>query len=150
MDEARDVAQQVFIKLYEKRETIQIKSSLKSYLFQAVRNTALNLVKHHQTHTKHTENVKYLQPKTVDDIDHQMRYSELESQIHRLIAQLPEKCREIFKMNRFEHKKNKEIAEELGISIRTVETQISKALKFLRANLSPDLLTAFLLFLTFF
>lgn len=133
MDKARDVAQDVFVTLYASKETLQINTSLKSYLFKCVYNACLNNLKQQTVYAHHHE---YLKKTTafIDDHDALLK-AELEERIRIAVESLPGQCQRIFKMNRYEGKKNSEIATELGISIRTVETQISKALNMLRANL---------------
>jgi RNA polymerase sigma-70 factor, ECF subfamily len=142
MDKARDIVQETFVKFYTDRETLQINTSLKSYLFKCVYNACLNSVKQHKTHSLHHEYLKQHIPFS-DDHDMVVK-AELEDMIRVTVEHLPEQCRRIFKMNRYEGKKNSEIAEELGISIRTVETQISKALTVLRTTLA-DFLAFFLI-----
>jgi RNA polymerase sigma-70 factor, ECF subfamily len=133
MDKARDVVQDVFVTLYASKETLQINTSLKSYLFKCVYNACLNNLKQQTVYAHHHE---YLKKTTafIDEHDALLK-SELEERIRVAVESLPDQCQRIFKMNRYEGRKNSEIAAELGISIRTVETQISKALNILRANL---------------
>ena len=76
------------------------------------------------------------QQESEHEIFHKMEETELELKIHQIVSGLPFQCQKIFQMSRIDHKRNKEIAEELNISIRTVETQISKALKKIRSHLS--------------
>jgi RNA polymerase sigma-70 factor, ECF subfamily len=145
MDIARDIVQETFVKVYTDRETIHINTSLKSYLFKCVYYACLNSVKQQKVHSLHHE---YLKQHIPFSDDHDMIVeAELEDMIRVAVEHLPEQCRRIFKMNRYEGKKNSEIAEELGISIRTVETQISKALTVLRTALS-DFLAFFLIAIT--
>lgn len=141
---AKDIAQQVFVKIYEKKDTLQIKISFKAYLLRAVRNTALTYLKKEQTHHRHSEAAFALKATVTEDSD-PVAYEQLVNKLKELIQNLPPRCQLIFKMNRLEGKKNKEIAEELGLSIRTVEAQISAALKQLRAKLPKELLI-FLIF----
>ena len=145
MDRARDITQDVFVSIYENRSTIIIKSSVKAYLYRSVHNACLNELKKTKAYSE-----KYLllasQVSHIDDQDTAI-YSELESQVLAEIQKLPEQCRNIFEMNRFQGRKNRDIAVELGISVRTVETQISKALKILRKNLN-HLMPAILLLST--
>ena len=131
LDTARDIAQQVFVNIYEKRDRLNISSSVKSYLFQAARNTALNYLEQKKNQQKHKDILQETQAHSTEH-ESDIENSELSKRLYEMIEELPPKCRQIFKMNRFEGKKNKEIAEELDISIRTVETQISKALRALR------------------
>ncbi len=149
LDSAREIAQQVFVKLYEKKDQLTIKTSIKSYIFQATRNTALNYIKQQKTRQfAATHAMSRYETETNEDT---LLTKELEEQILSIIDRLPNKCKQIFTMNRFEGKKNKEIAQELDISIRTVETQISKALKTLRNELPKYLkiilLSVYILFI---
>ncbi len=136
-DGAREVVQDLFVRLYEGREELPALGSLKSYLYAAVRNACLNQLKQAQTRHQHHQRLLYQAP-TGEDTDALVQL-ELEEKIWRAVQDLPEQCRKIFRMNRFEDKKNRQIAEELGISVRTVETQISKALRLLRGALSDFL-----------
>ncbi|MEJ7644779.1 MAG: RNA polymerase sigma-70 factor [Chryseolinea sp.] len=139
MDKARDIVQEILVKLYTDRETLQINISLKSYLFKCVYNASLNSIKQQKVRSLHHEYLKRYSPVS-DDHDLVVK-AELEEMVRGTIEQLPPQCRRIFKMNRYQGKKNSEIAEELGISIRTVETQISKALAVLRVTLADFLPT---------
>lgn len=140
IDEAKDIVHNVFINLWNKRDEVDMKTSLKSYLFQGVYNRSLNFIRDHKklvqfdTPQNEAELNKYVESK-----DH-LESSEAESRINRALDDLPEKCREIFLMNRFDGLKYREIAEKLNISIKTVETQMSRALKTLRERLS-DMIT---------
>jgi RNA polymerase sigma-70 factor, ECF subfamily len=142
MDKARDIVQEVFVTLYAGRSTLQISTSLRSYLFKSVYNACLNSIKQHKVHAHHHEYLKQQLP--FSDSQDMIVKAELEEKIRISIEQLPEQCRKIFRMNRYEGKKNSEIATELGISVRTVETQISKALAVLRSHLA-DFLPFFLI-----
>lgn len=134
-DIAREIVQEVFVKIYENRKKILINVSIKSYLYQSVKNACLNYLKKEKVHNEHHQQILY------QNKDQEVLYqdfietSELEVKIFDAINELPERCREVFTLNRIEGKRNKEIAQELKISIRTVETQISNALKHLRTKL---------------
>jgi RNA polymerase sigma-70 factor, ECF subfamily len=142
MDKARDIVQENFVMLYTARTTLQITTSLKSYLFKCVYNACLNSIKQQNVYSLHHEHLKQQLPFSED---HDMIVTaELEEMIRATVERLPDQCKKIFKMNRYEGKKNSEIAADLGISIRTVETQISKALTVLRTNLA-DFLAMFLI-----
>lgn len=136
VDEAKDIVHNVFINLWNKREEIDMETSLKSYLFQGVYNRSLNFIRDHK------KLVQFDTPQSVAELnqyveskDH-LESNEAESRINNALDDLPEKCREIFLMNRFDGLKYREIAEKLNISIKTVETQMSRALKTLRERLS--------------
>lgn len=147
LDLSRELVQDVFVKLYDKKEALSIHTSAKSHLYQSVKNACLNSIKQKQTHALHHENIKYLNGDFSYETDELYGQSELEYELHKAIEELPEKCRDIFKMNRMEGLSNQEIADYLNISKRTVETQISKALKTLRNQLAPSLLKTILLLL---
>ena len=129
---ARDVVQQVFIRLWERRDTLDLGASLKSYLFTSVHNRSLNVIR---DRGKFSEG-QFPEPEEHLDPGRQLEVVELEGRIREVVAGLPVKCREIFEMNRFEGKKYGEIARELGISVKTVENQVSRALKILREKLA--------------
>jgi RNA polymerase sigma-70 factor (ECF subfamily) len=131
-DSCKEVVHKVFVNIWENRDTFDFEKSPKSYLFTSVYNRSMNhirdLRKNESTDNEAVLNIEQL------NSDH-LQEAELEDKIWTVINSLPEKCREVFILNRFEEKKYAEIAEILGISIKTVETHISKALKVLRQNL---------------
>lgn len=131
IDASKDIVQNFFISFFQKSAEIKINTSLKSYLYKSVYNRCLNQLKSEKIKQNHHKEIL----KTADvysDNSFEIEQTEEEKRIYDAIETLPEQCKRIFKLNRFENKKNKEIAEELNLSIRTVETQISKALKTLR------------------
>lgn len=134
-DDAREVVHQVFIKLWEKRSEVDISTSLKSYLFTAVNNRSLNVIRDRRKFS--SEEV----PERAGewDVSAEIESMELEEKIRGVIDSLPEKCRMIFEMNRFDGLKYAEIATQLDISVKTVENQMSKALKILRDQLAKYL-----------
>jgi len=136
MDMARDLVQGVIVHFYEKREEIQIHTSLKAHLYQSVRNRCLNYLKREQTIRNHHSSL-FNENKESEGVFHDiMEETELENRIFQIIKSLPSQCQKIFEMSRFQGKTNQEIADELDISKRTVETQISNALKKMRQKLS--------------
>lgn len=138
---AEDLVQDVFVKLYEQKDRLQFHSSLKAFLYQSVRNKCIDLIRSTKTREKHHVEIKAGTDVEGLNSEELMLQSELEEKIYHSIKQLPDQCQLIFSMNRFEGKKNQEIADELNISKRTVETQISKALKILREDIYPYLKT---------
>ena len=134
-DDAKEVVHQVFIKLWERRSEIDLSTSLKSYLFTAVNNRSLNMIRDRRKFS--SEEV----PERVGewDVSAQLESMELEKQIREVIDSLPERCRVIFELNRYDGLKYAEIATQLDISVKTVENQISKALKILREQLAKYL-----------
>ena len=137
LESARDIVQEFYLHLFDSRHSISIQTSLKSYLYSGVRNRCLNHVKHEQVKEKH-RNMSRSEAGVYDpDLEEIMDALELEARVYEIVSTLPEKCRQIYIMSRVDGKRNREIATELNLSIRTVETQISKALKFLRDSLLP-------------
>ena len=135
-DVAEDVVQEVFSNLWNQSDRIEIKTNTKSYLFGAVRNACLNHLKHLKVVDSHEKSS--MQSEAYDPSDF-LEMDELQSKIDTALAQLPEKRREIFEMSRFEGKKYHEIADELDISVKTVETQMSRTLKVMRKVLGSYL-----------
>ncbi|MDO8928580.1 MAG: RNA polymerase sigma-70 factor, partial [Bacteroidota bacterium] len=133
--EAEEIVQDFFVRFWQRHQQIIPSDSLKSYLFLSVKNGSLNFLKHKKIEEKYIRSMTELSNNhLVYDPDLYIA-SELQEKIKKAIDLLPEKCREIFIMSRMRGLKNEEIAAELNLSKRTVETQISKALKVLRVEL---------------
>lgn len=123
---AEEAVMDVFFKLWDKRKTINIKTSLKSYLFAAVKNQSIDYLRKNQQ-----GNIGFVYPNLKSECaqpDELINATELQEQIEKSMNELPEQCRKIFRMSRDEGLKYKDIAEKLNISIKTVETQIGRAL----------------------
>lgn len=134
-DESRSLVQQVFVDLWINRNKLVIQQSLKAYLFKAVRNSSLDYLKHRIVENKYLKETTY-EPAVFDsDL---IEEAELNARINSAIEELPEKCREIFVLCRFEELRYGEIAQRLGISIKTVEMQMGIALKKLRTKLTDN------------
>ncbi len=143
---AQDLVQDVFLKLWEKSEKLSSVESPKAYLFQAVRNSCIN--NQRQLNIKHTVKEELLYKlnsieKTVylksEDPLSSLFEKEIEEKVEEIIQSMPAKCRQVFLLSRRENLKNKQIAKNLGISEKTVEKHISKALSLLRTGLSEYL-----------
>ena len=138
-DVAEDLVQNLFCMLWEKHEEINIRESLQFYLYRSVYHAALNFLKHDKVKIAFWE---FIQSQGVKDENNIERYMDKETQevltkeVNRAIESLPVQCREIFLLSRFAGKKSQEIAIELGISVRTVETQLYRAMKRLREELA--------------
>jgi len=134
---AEEVVQEIFLKLWENRATLRSDGSGKSLLFQGVHNKSLNLLAHQKVINRYSEMIKaaYAQPEEFDVHDSLMG-KELNLRIQTIVKDLAPECKKIYLMSRAEGKKHHEIAEELSISIKTVETQINRALKKFRLELS--------------
>lgn len=143
--EAEELVQDLMLFLWESKENIIIESSLKSYLFIAVKHRCLNAIKkklyHEQVHNLLYEKLK----EQFESPDYYM-LNELSTQIERAIEELPENYRETFKLSRFADLSNAQIAEQLSVSVKTVEYRMTQSLKILRMKLKDYLpLLAFLL-----
>ena len=131
---AKEIVQGFFVHLYENRKSIIISNSLESYLYQSVRNRCLNHIEQKKTHKQHLDQYN-LRQETSEEIEEKIQATELEHTIFQIIASLPPQCQRIFNLSRVKGLSNGEIAVQLDISKRTVETQISYALKALRNKL---------------
>jgi RNA polymerase sigma-70 factor, ECF subfamily len=147
MDDAEEVVQSIFLKFWEQREGIEISVSLKSYLYRAVHNTCLNRLKHLKIQETYRQYAGDYLENTFDSATDVMDKNELENRIAEAIDKLPEQCKLIFKMSRFEELKYQEIADKLGLSVKTIENQIGKALKIMRTELADYLPIVFLIML---
>ena len=137
LEGSRDLVQEFFMNLYEAADSFSIHTSLKSYLYGSVRNRCLNFIKYVEVRQKHRESILRTEIENISSTEDSIDAMELEERIFNIVSNLPEQCRKIYLMSRGEGKSNKEIAADLELSIRTVETQISKALKVLREKLLP-------------
>lgn len=130
-----EIVQEVYVYLWEKRKQLNINSSLKSYLYTAVRNRCINYIKYELPKRRVADEAE-LNSLTLDAV-HENNYSsdELRRHINSAVGELPPKCRTIFLLSREEGLTYQEIAEELELSVKTVENQIIIALKKLRVSL---------------
>lgn len=145
-DTCKEIVHKVFVAIWENKADFDFEKPAKSYLFTAVYNRCMNHIRDQKRTLSHQPIEEAMGVPDSKNYAGQLEAAELENTIWKVIGQLPEKCREIFVLNRFEGKKYQEIADQLNISVKTVETQMSKALKVLRENLK-DYLHLFLLFL---
>lgn len=134
-NEAEEIVQDFFVRFWQRHDQISLTDSLKSFFFLSIKNSSLNFLKHKKVEEKYIR-------KMTEMADRHLAYdpdlyvdSELQEKVKQAIDLLPEKCREVFVMSRLRGMRNDDIAAELNISKRTVETQISKALKVLRVEL---------------
>ena len=146
--EAEEIVQQVFFKLWERNDNLSVTGSVTAYLYRAVHNESLNFIKHQKVKSNHQLHVAYSMKNEVEHPAKKVLAGELEKKIHAALNELPEQCRTIFQLSRFDELKYREIADKLGISVKTVENQMGKALKLMRAKL-VDFLSFILLFFHF-
>jgi len=143
--ESEDLVQDFFVRILENRATISIETSVKSYFIRSVHNRCLDNLAHQKVKINH-ELFKLKMMSDEDLQEYPLLDSELTTQIERAIQNLPDGIRETFMLNRFENLSYQQIARQEGISVKTVEYRISKALAFLRKDLGDYLL--FLLFVS--
>jgi len=130
---AEDIVQEVLFELYKKTDDLNV-DSLVGYLKRAVYNRSINKVKSRRGFVD-TDDINYELDSDDTNSQEQMEATELEKFLNKVIDALPEKCRLVFVMNRFEEMSYKEVAAKLDISVKTVENQMSKALRILRAEM---------------
>ncbi|GAB2581984.1 RNA polymerase sigma-70 factor [Spirosoma areae] len=138
-DEAEEAVQAVFLTLWERRDSLLITTSLKAYLYRSVHNRCLNRLKQVAIQADHREQAALEMYASDTSSAQAVLTDELAERLHTTIARLPEQCRRIFEMSRFDELRYQEIADQLGLSIKTVENQIGKALRILRTELSDYL-----------
>ncbi len=138
-EEAEEMVQQVFVNVWNKREEIVIQSSVQAYLYRAVNNLCMNRIRHLKVRDAHRNEVEYTASRSYEHSAQVLISKELTKKIQESVSRLPEKCREIFEMSRFEGLSYAEIADALGVSVKAVEKHMSKALKTLRHELAEYL-----------
>lgn len=134
-DAAEEIVQTTFLNVWEKGDNLVFHTGVKPYLYAMVRNACLNLIKHEKIKKQHVDLQLAVADRSIESVTHTVMASELEANIQRAMEKLPQQCRLVFKLSRFEELKYAEIAEHLEISIKTVENQMGKALRIMREEL---------------
>jgi RNA polymerase sigma-70 factor (family 1) len=132
---AEEIVQEVFTSLWHKRGALNITQTLGGYLFTSVSNLVIDQYRKDLVRARYKESFKLVYSETDNSTEDAILVKELEHTIEHEVNSLPDKCRSVFELSRVEHKTNKEIASELGISEKTVEHHITKALKHIRVGL---------------
>ena len=132
---AEEFVQDTFLALWEDRKGLDIHTSLKSYLIRTVQNKCIDWMRHQKTVLRYESMIRSSSLEFVSETEEYLLWSELETQLNDALDKLPAPLAEVFTMSRKEGMKYHEIAEKLGVSIRTVEERMSKALSFLRESL---------------
>ncbi len=148
MDVAKELVQDVFANLWRRRQQLTIKTTFAAYIFSAMKYTILDYIRAQAVKEKYVDAIKKSARQTDNTTLDILAYEELNRTLEQEISKLPEKCQRVFRLSRIEHFSNKEIAQKLQISPKTVENQITKALKFLRVNMR-EFTTFFILLFTF-
>ncbi|MBK3519996.1 RNA polymerase sigma factor [Carboxylicivirga marina] len=147
---AEEIVQDAFVKLWDVREGVRDDLSLRNYLYTITKNNCLMQIRKEQTLIKSKKELKYIEMQfnyeamaaMADDV---LQFDELKSRIDEAIEALPDKLKEVFILSRFDELKYKEIAEQLDVSVKTVEVRISKSLSILRNELKDYLPVIYLM-----
>lgn len=144
IDEAKEVVQEAFVKLWEIRENLNLESNIRNFLFTLVKNNCLNVLKRKQMLVKHHEKLKWMEMQYQYESlsrmgSNYLEFNELKEKIDLAVKNLPEHCRVVFELSRFEELKNREIAEKLHVTQKTIEAHLTKALNILRNELKEYL-----------
>jgi RNA polymerase sigma-70 factor (ECF subfamily) len=139
LDQSEEIVQELFFNIWRKRAQLMITGSIEGYLFRAVRNAAYNTLKHSKIRDAFKRSHIQQRSEVENHPGDTLVALELQVKIDACIEALPEERRRVFVMSRYEGLKYREIAEKLGISIKTVEAQMGKALKYLRHELADYL-----------
>lgn len=134
LDIAKEAVHTGFIRLWENRQNISPELSTRAYLYKIVSNTSLDMLKHNKVRQKHAKQVLQTTSAIVPFKDPELK--QLVADIDNAISELPEQMRRIFELSRYEGLKYSEISSRLNLSVKTVETQMSRALVKLRQKLS--------------
>ncbi len=145
---AQEIVQEVFVSLWVNKHKLQIDTSLKGYLFQAVRNKIYDYLDRQSVRAKYEGFVVSQKSDPSNFTEQQVAYTDLHNLLHEEIKKLPETTQQVFQLSRFQGSSAPEIAEQMQVSVKTVEYHLTKALKHLRLRLGE--LLAFLSVLDYF
>lgn len=146
-DSAEEIVQELFTTLWHKRYTLSINQTLGGYLYASVGYRVIDHYRKELIRLKHKEALKVVYSEADHSTEDAIMLKDLELNIHAFVNQLPDKCRSVYELSRIDHKSNKEIALHLGISEKTVENHLTKALKRLRLSLNNYLMLLIILIL---
>jgi RNA polymerase sigma-70 factor (ECF subfamily) len=144
-EEAKEIVQDLFTGLWINREQVNIRASLQGYLFTSIKYLVLNFKRAEAVRNSYSELLVLINNNYDNSTEQYYNYKELKQRIQEEVTQLPPKCRSVFELSRNEYKTNKEIAALLGISEKTVENHLTKAIRYLRVTLN----TLFILMLSY-
>jgi RNA polymerase sigma-70 factor (family 1) len=135
-DTAEEIVQDLFFRLWQDKEKLEIESSLNGYLFRAVHNRCLHFIDHSRVMERYAREMSIKPAESAESPTDILNYKELQDKIASILESLPERCGKIFCMSRFEGLKYSEIAERLSVSVKTVEANMGRALKEFRKALA--------------
>ena len=145
-ESAEEIVQDVFLKLWENRTSLEIQTSLKSFLLKAVQNKCIDSLRHQSITSKYASVILEHPILSENDTENYILYSDLETHFNQAMSKIPAQYAEAFRMSRIESHSYQEIAEKLGVSVRTVEVRITRALSLLREELRDYLFLGILFY----
>jgi RNA polymerase sigma-70 factor, ECF subfamily len=131
---AEEIVQDMFVQLWEKRQSLDLHTGIRPYLYKAVHNRCLNQIQHQKVRVLHQQEVLNTSSDMTQPAS-RAEFGELKGRFNQALLKLPEECRKVFKLSRENELSYREIADFLGISIKTVENQMGKALRIMRDEL---------------
>ena len=135
-DTAEEIVQDLFVRIWQDRDKIQIHTTLNGYLFRSVHNSCIHWADHKKVMDRHAAEMAHRPEENNEIATDLIIYRELQEKVAEILSKLPERCGQIFTMNRFEGLKYSEIADKLSISVKTVEANMGRALKEFRKALT--------------
>lgn len=148
--ESEELVQEIFVKVWESRETVKKFGSFNSFLFTIAHNTTISYLRKKASNTKYVEYIKSIQTEGEEPmLDEKLDLEKFKLHLETVISAMPKKQREVFKLKHWEDYTYRQIAEELNISVKTVENHLANARRFLKEKLGPQYVTM-LLFATLF
>lgn len=134
VEASEELVQDLFISLFQRRGDLELQSTLNAYLKTALKYRVFNLIRSQRVELSHQESLgkaTYLAPSTPEEL---YEHTELRNKIYQVASRMPEKCRKVFLMSRFEQLSQQEIAERLDISLSTVQKHITKPLSIMKTE----------------
>lgn len=133
-NDSEEIVQEIFLNIWKNRKNIEITSSLSAYLYRSVYNNCLQQIKRNKLNIKYQQYATSQINRPIEPLE-ELKYNELNKKVFEVLNELPNNCQTIFKLSRFHGLKYREIALKLSISIKTVEANMNKALKYFRENM---------------
>jgi len=134
-EDAENILQDVFLKLWINRDNVEKDSSVRYYIFSTTYNSSITIIRGKMKESRFLESLKNMQDFEHDPVNLEIEYKELEGKLNEIIESLPERQKEVYLLHKVEGLKYSEIAERLNISVNTIENHMSRALKFIRERL---------------
>ncbi|HEX2922110.1 MAG TPA: RNA polymerase sigma-70 factor [Bacteroidales bacterium] len=137
-EEAEELVQAIFLKIWEIRRSLKSDSSFKSFLYTIVYNEICNLFRKRKHNQEYTKELRYINKNSSTEAEDRIDFKSLLTRVEKIVQKLPDKQREIFLKSRSEGKSSKEIAKEVGLKPATIDNYISESLKFIKSKLKKE------------